>query len=282
MSAMSASHRALAALSLGLLALGACSSTQKSKVDEVDVQVTVERLLPRAESLDASAIEVTLKVNNPTGKPIKIDSIQYEIDTKEVSGVLTGTSQSGATIESVQTALVTFSKSVPFPKDKEAYQEVISRGTITADLNGDVLLGDGRKLHFARKGQVATPTLPKFVVFDAQAARYEKEGLDVTLFLRLINENVFPITIERVRYTVFVDNKKIKSEQAAIGVRLLQGAAEEYEVSTILDDKTLEKGAVKRILASGKLGYKVTGAVDITRLQIPFEYENEIELGRRD
>ena len=75
-----------------------------------------------------------------------------------------------------------------------------------------------------------------------ELAHREQDGLDVTLFLRLINENVFPVTIEVVKYTVFVDDKKIKSEQAALGERLLQNGATEYEVSTVLDEKLLAKG----------------------------------------
>jgi LEA14-like dessication related protein len=262
-----------------LMVLGACKSTPTNAGDSGDVQVSVERVLPKPESLDASAVEVVLKIFNPTAKPVQIKSVDYEIDTRDVSGLLKGESTSSETIEAAQTAELTFSKSVPFPQDKEAYQAVIEKGSFPADLKGKVRFADGKSLSFERKGEVATPTLPKFIVYDAQAARYEKEGLDVTIFLRLINENVFPVQIEGVRYTVYIEDKKIKSEQAAIGTRLLQGAAEEFEVTQILDDKVLEKGRVKKILAAGKVTYKVTGKLDIGRLTLPFEYPGEIELG---
>src|SRR5262249_20597219 len=162
---------------------------------------------------------------------------------------------------------LTFGQSIPFPEEVEAYKKVIERGTIPVDLTGAVVLGDGKRITFDRKGQVATPTLPQFVVHDAQAARYEKEGLDVTIFLHLVNENVFPVTIEQVRYTVFVEDKKIKSEQAAVGVKLIQGGAEEYEVTTILDDSSLAKGKVKQILQAGKVSYKVKGKIVLPRLE---------------
>jgi LEA14-like dessication related protein len=255
-----------------------CASQEKVVEQTEDVAVGVERVLPKAESLDASAIEVTLKIVNPGSGPIKIDRIDYELDTKEVSGVLKGSAPSSATIESQQTAEVSFTQSIPFPDDKEAYKAVIDRGTIPIEMTGSVVLGDGTKLKFEKRGAVATPTLPQFIVFDAQAARYEEHGLDVTLFLRLINENVFPVSIEGVRYTVYVEDKKIKSEQAAVGVRLLQGGAEEYEVSTILDEKTFEKGKVKALLAEGKVTYKVSGKISLPRLDIPFEHTGEIEL----
>lgn len=259
--------------------VASCRSTQKVEAEDADVSVIVDRVMPKAKSLDASAVEVTLKLMNPSDQPVKIQRIDFEIDTKDVSGTLKGSSASGATIEAAQTAEVTFLESIPFPEEKDAYKVVLGRGTIPANLKGEVVLGDGTKLPFERKGEVATPTLPQFIVFDAQAARYEREGLDVTLFLRLVNENVFPVTIEVVKYTVYVEDKKIKSEQAALGVRLLQGAAEEYEVSTVLDDKSFEKGRVKSILDAGRVSFRVTGKIVLERLEIPFDHTGEIELG---
>lgn len=268
--------RSLFALSILFLFAG-CAAPQKPVESKGVVEVEVERVLPKAESLEASGLEVTLRVVNPTDAPVKIERIDFEVDTKDVAGKLSGSAPSNATIETSQAAEVSFSQSIKFPEDKEAYQAVISRGTIPLEIRGSVVLSDGRKLPFERKSEVATPTLPQFIVFDAQAARYEEEGLDVTLFLRMVNENVFSVLVETVRYTVYIEEKKIKSEQA-ISVKLLQGAAEEYEVTTILDAKSLEKGKVKAILASGKIAYKVTGKISMPRLDIPFEHVGEIEL----
>lgn len=273
-------HRSASILLLSTSTLAACAAqAPATKPADAEIAVIVARVLPKAESLDASAVEVTLEVDNPGDSAIQVSRVEYAVDTGDVSGTLKGSTSSAATIEAAQKASITFVQSIPFPEDADAYKAVLERGTIPANLEGVVVLGDGRKLPFARKGEVATPTLPTFIVFDAQAARYEEEGLDVTLFLRLINENVFPITIEAVRFTVFIDDKKIKSEQAALGQRLIQGGAEEYEVSTVLDEKALGKGRVKKILQAGKVGYKVTGKISLARVQIPFEHVAEIELG---
>jgi LEA14-like dessication related protein len=261
-----------------MFSLAACSSTQKVEGGGSNVEIVVERVLPKAESLEASALEVTLKLMNPRAEPVKLTRIEYEIDTKDVGGVITGQSAASDTIESSQTALVTFNERVPFPKEQDAYQAVLARGTIPANLKGSVVLADGTKLPFERRGEVATPTLPQFIVYDAQAARYEREGLDVTLFLRLINENVFPVMIEQLRYTVFVEEKKVKSEQAALGLRLIQGGAEEYEVSTIIDQKFLDKAKLKEVVEAGRIAYRVTGKIVLPRLEIPFEHTGEIEL----
>jgi LEA14-like dessication related protein len=234
--------------------------------------------MPLPESLDASAVEVTLKLHNPKNKALRIDSIAYSIDTKDVGGVIEGSAEGGATIESDQTAELKFRQSIPFPKEEGAYRAILDRHTIPIILHGTVKLSDGESVAFEKNTEVATPSLPKFIVHDAQAARYQKEGIDVTLFLRLVNDNVFPVLVQGVEYNVSIDAKQIKSEKAGIGVRLLPGGAEEYEVSSQLDQKSLDKERLRQILQTRKVEYKVTGKIELDRLTLPFEHTGTIEL----
>jgi LEA14-like dessication related protein len=257
--------------------LSACAGTPKA-APKAEIGIDVDRIMPLADSLDASAVEVTLLLTNPDKEPIKVTGVTYEIDTGDVAGVLKGEADADATIESQQEVEVKFKQSIPFPEEIEAYKEILDRRTVPVKLKGQVKLSDGRVVDFARLSEVATPTLPKFVVHDAQAARYGKEGIDVTLFLRLINENVFGVMIEGVDYTVSVNGKEIKSEQAAVGVRLIAAGAQEFEVGSVLDEETLGKERVKEILAARAVSYKVTGKVEIQRLTIPFDYDGEIKL----
>lgn len=258
--------------------LVACAGNQKPAETKGTLDVSVERVMPMAESLDASAVEITLKLFNPTSKPVQVTGVSYSIDTDDVSGKLEGTADSGATVDPQQEAELKFRHSIPFPKDVDTYRAVIERSTIPVSLRGTVALGGGGSVGFERVSEVATPSLPKFVVHEAQAARYGKDGVDVTLFLRLINENVFAVMIEGVNYTVFVNDKEVKSEQAAIGIRLMAAAAEEYEVGSVLDEASYDKEALKVILSARSVTYRVTGKVELPRLTIPFEYVGEIEL----
>lgn len=259
------------------LTAAACAAPQKV-VESGSVQVAVDRIMPLAESLDASAVEVTLRLRNSTGDAVSIESVAYEINTADVGGKLSGTAEGGATIEPQQEAELKFRQSIRFPEDKDAYKAVIDRSTIPVELTGSVKLSSGESVSFARSSEVATPSLPKFVVHEAQAARYGKAGVDVTLFLRLINENVFPVQIGSVNYTVEVGGKKVKSEQAAIGQRMLASAAEEYEVGSVLDEQSFDKEQIQKMVADRKVTYRVHGTVELARLTIPFEYDGEIEL----
>ncbi|MCK6548835.1 LEA type 2 family protein [Myxococcota bacterium] len=272
--------RFVASIPVAVLFAAACASTPPPPAKpQGEVLVEVERVMPKTESLDAAAVEVSLKLSNLTDTPLRIERVDFEVDTAEVSGVLKGSSPSAGDVGPSQSAVITFGQSIPFPTEKDAYEKVLEKGSIPADLKGAVVLADGRKITFEKKGEVAAPTLPKFIVHHAQAARYEKDAVDVTLLLRLVNENSFPVSIDVVKYTVYIEGKKVKSEQAALGERLIQGGASEYEVGVEMDPKTVDKVKLKKVLDSGRVGYKVSGKVVLPRLDIPFEHTGEIDIG---
>ncbi|MCC7382664.1 MAG: LEA type 2 family protein [Deltaproteobacteria bacterium] len=266
-----------------LFAIGSllgCSSTQKNQGEADTLLVEVDRILPEAESLDASAVEVTLLLANPTDSAIDIEGVTYRIDTQDVAGLLEGTVEAEARIEAGQRSELKFKQSVPFPSDQAAYEAILKRQTIPVDLKGEVELSNGSTIEFARAGEVATPSLPRAEVSDPQAARYGSDGVDVTLYLRVINDNVFPILLQNVQYTVYVDDKKVRSETASMGQRMVPSSAEEYEISKTITPTGTEFSAqdLKKILEGGSLTYKIEGEIAIARLTVPFEHSGTITL----
>lgn len=272
----------------GAVGLAGCGSAQKAAAPEGDIEVRVDRMMPQNESLSSSAVAVKLGLFNPKSKAVKIDRVEYELDTGKLAGVIRGESKSGGTLEAAQKAELEFRESIPFPDEEAPYRALLERGTIPVGLKGLVHFADGSRVGFERQGAVATPLLPKFVVHDAQAAQMGKERIEVSFFLRLINENVFPITVDGVAYTVTLEDREIRAEQGAIGVRLVQGAVQEFEVSVILEDKKDKKDKkakrgpddwdLKGLVAAGRLRYRVQGAVSLSRLEVPFDYSGEIKL----
>lgn len=257
----------------------ACASTPKDAGPAPEaVGVEVQRVLPINESLDNSAVEVTLKLTNPRRSAVRVKEVRYSLDSGSVAGKLEGSATSGAEVAPEQEAQIKFKQEVPFPSEAEAYRALLEKGTVPVELKGHVLLEDGTEVPFERSAEVATPTLPKFVVHEAQAARYGKDGVDVTFFLRVINENVFSTLIQSASYKIEIGGKTLKEEQAALGLRMMGGAAEEYEVGTVLDEKSFDKAVLKEMLASRKITYTVSGKLDIARMSIPFSYDGEIEL----
>lgn len=272
-------------LALGLAAtavLAACASAPPAAGPAAGLRVEVAQIFPTNESLDNSAIQVVLKIENPSEDSVTVESVEYQLDTGDVAGVLTGTAESGAEVGPGQSAELRFKQSVPFPQEEGAYRGILERQEIPVNLTGTLVLAEGDDVAFQRVTSVATPTLPKMVINDIQAARYGREGVDVTMFLRLVNENMFPVLIEGATYTVTIQDKEVRSEQAGVGVRLVGGAAQEFPVSVVMDEKRFDKDTMKRILSAGRISYKVEGNIELKRLTIPFQYEGEIQLAASD
>jgi LEA14-like dessication related protein len=265
-------------LGLTALALATCASGPKNSGPSEGLSVRVSQVLPVNESLDSSAVEVVLTIENPTADAVTVEKVEFELNTKDVAGVIKGSAESGAAIGPGQSAELRFRQSVPFPESPEAYQAVIKRDEIPVELSGTLVVSGADDVRFERSTSVATPTLPKMIINDIQAARYGREGVDITMFLRLVNENMFAVLIEGATYTLTVQDKEVRSEQAGIGVRLVGGAAQEFPVSVVMDEKQFDKETLKTILASGRVSYRVEGAIELKRLTIPFMHEGEIQL----
>lgn len=268
--------RLLASAALAL-AISACAS-QKDEVKPEDPPIVkVERLFPQPEGLGASKLLVKVSIGNPQSKPITLQDITYTVDTGGVAGVIEGRVPVDSAIDSQQLAEAEFEVEIPFPmKDPDAYMAIIGQSTVPLEVKGSANFAGLGAVAFERKGAVATPSLPKFIVHDAQAARYGKEGLDVTFFLRLINENAFTVTVGEVNYEVEVYDKVLKKQTAGIGSTLVAGSAQEFEVSIVLEEKTFP--GVREKLKSGKMPYRVFGRVTVDEIEKEFDLPGEIEI----
>ena len=252
-------------LGVALMALAGCAGQQGPAA------------FPQADSLDASKLAVKVAIFNPRSKAVTLTNITYEVDTGDVAGVITGTVPIDSDVDPQQVAEAEFMVEIPFPKsDPEAYKAVLAKQTVQLEVRGKANFAGIGAVEFQRLGAVATPSLPKFVVHDAQAARYGPEGLDLTFFLRLINENAFTVTVSEVDYTVSVYGKQLKEQQAGIGTTLVAGAAQEFEVGVVLEEKSFP--GVGKLLKSGKVEYQVAGTVSANDVEEAFSYDAVIDL----
>jgi LEA14-like dessication related protein len=260
-----------------LVGTWACASQPKSTKAEALPVVKVERLFPQAQSLEASLLLVKISIGNPQSEAVTLNTITYEVDTGDVAGVIEGVVDINSAIDSEQLVEAEFEVEIPFSsKDKVAYLANLAEDTIPLTVRGHANFEKLGALPFERAGAVATPSLPKFVIHEAQAARYGDAGLDVTYFLRLINENPFTVTVGDVNYAVEVYGKTLKEQQAGIGATLVSGAAQEFEVSVVLEEATFP-GVSKR-LKTGTVEYRVFGKLTVGDVEQEFDYPGEINI----
>lgn len=265
-----------------VLAVGCASPQAAPEAPKEPPQARVARIFPQPNSLSATDVVVTIEVFNPRSTPLTLTEVEYSIDPGDLATKVTGTSEPKGTLEPGQGAEIEFSESIQFPTEPEAYLATLKRGTVPIKLMGVAKFSDGSTAKFERQGNVAAPSLPKLVINDAQAARYDGDkGIDVTLFLRLINENTFNVVVEELRYAVGLNGKELKTGKD-VGIRLVANAVSEYEESAVVDQNEFGRAGVRSIIADGKVTYSVKGHVDVRGMEIPFSHQGDVKFGSNE
>lgn len=261
----------------GALLAGACAGGRPSGPLPAP-EVQVERLVPSVDSMEQVSVTTKMTVRNPRETPVTIRAVQYSVKALEgpewsVSNAL----QAGQELGSGQTVSVSLEQPIDLPAEREPYLAMLAMETIPVRMEGVLSLEDGTETPFEKRGSIAPPNMPRFVVYEAQAAVYAEEGVDVTFYLRLINENPFGVVVESAEYAIQIDGKEVAEGTAGIGVRLPAAGVQAYEVNVSIDESTWGDGWEQKMDASS-LAYEMNGRLTMPNVQIPVEESGTIEL----
>lgn len=243
------------------------------------VEVTVKRMIPSTSNLSTAEMTISLQVTNPRETPVLVDGVTFELASEDEGLGLSGASNvdMGSELPAGGVATLELRQTINLPKGTEAYQAVVTRETIPVLLTGVVRFGDGTETSFSKPGTLAPPNVPTFVVHEAQAASYEGTGIDVTFYLRLINENPFGIVVENAGYEIILEGKKVREGTAGIGVRLPQSGVQEYEVATTIDASSWGKDW-KQMLSKETLSYRLAGTLTVNGMDVVLDQTGTIRL----
>lgn len=256
------------------LALSACASGPPPAAPTVPVEARVTQLFSQASGLREVTVSIGLEVYNPNPTPAAMGSIQYKLDGGELLGVVEGEVPVGAELPGGDKGSLSFKAKLALPTEAEAFLAAVQKTSLPIQLSGQLKLADGA-VAFSRPGEAMMPVMPKFVVNEAQAASY-KGGLDLTLYLRLVNENSFTVTLDELLYTVTVAGQAQAEQTGAIGKRLPAGAAEEFEATVELKDGAFKDlGRIKKL---GELKYGVKGQIKVGGVSLPFTRSATVQL----
>ncbi|MGF1509535.1 MAG: LEA type 2 family protein [Myxococcota bacterium] len=243
--------------------------------------VTVKRMLPTNLDLQTTRIAVELAILNPRTVPVTVEDIDYAVllsagplqlrrggHLNQVGPILAG-----------ETVNVEFDERLNYPirADVDSYLELLKADSIPAVLRGKIRLRDGTESSFERRSSLVPPNLPRFMVFDSQAATYESQGIDVTFYLRLVNENPFGVVVDAVEYAIELDGRGVSEGTVGRAVRLIPGAVQEFEVVTSVDEQSYGRGW-KEKLTKGVLRFRMDGVVRVSDLSLPVQQNGQISL----
>lgn len=242
------------------------------------VKAEVERLIPSVDSMKQISVTTKMSLMNPRETEVVVESISYEVKSIEGDVIsASGELQAGQALEAGKTVELTLERTIALPQDPQTYLGLLKTDTVPVMLSGVVRLADGTETSFSQRGSVAPPNLPRFIVQEAQAASYETEGIEVTFYLRLINENPFGVVVDSADYAISIDGKDVSEGTAGIGIRLAASGVQEYTVNVAIDESTYG-AAYKAKMDQEKLDYVMKGQLVVSGMELPVETEGEIKL----
>lgn len=241
-------------------------------------EVSVERLIPSVDSMREVSVTTKMTVRNPRDEPVVVEGVRYSVRSVEgPEWTVENQLQAGQSLPAGQTVQVALSQPIELPSEDEAYLETLRMDTVPVVMQGVLRLADGTETQFEKKGSIAAPNLPRFIVHDAQAAVYEEEGIEVTFYLRLINENPFSVVVESAEYAISLEGKKVSEGTAGIGVRLAAAGVQQYEVNVNVDEETFGAG-YKDKMSAESLSYQMEGSLLVQGMTVPVTTSGDLRL----
>jgi len=263
-----------ASVALSLGAAGCAASEPAGPLEPVEVRV--DRLYPTIESMEEVLVTAKIVLTNPRATAATLTAIDYTLTPESELEPVSGRIEVAQPLEAGQALSTEIEEAVSLPLGEEGYLELVRRNTLPIQLSGVARFGDGSTSEFSKNGAIAFPNVPELVVYESQAASYEEQGVDVTFYLRLTNENPFGTVVDRATYEVYLDGKKVSEGTAGIGIRLPQGSVQEYEVNTSIDESTFGDDYA-RYLDVESFPYEVKGQVVVSGMELPFSHRGTIE-----
>jgi len=257
-------------------ALVACAGAQPA-TPPPPVAVEIDRLFPTIENMGAVSVTAKVVITNPRDAAATLTGIEYTVTPEGDLAPASSRLDAEQSIEPGQTISTEVAASVPLPVGEAGYLDLIRANTMPVTLTGVARFSDGTTSEFTKNGAIAFPNIPELIVYESQAARYGEQGVDVTFYLRLVNENPFGVVVDTATYAVLLDGKLVREATAGIGIRLPQGSVQEYEVNTSIDQATFGDD-FQKYADMDAFSYEVRGEVVVQGMKMPFVHEGTIEL----
>ncbi len=259
-----------------VVALGACAGKGGSG-PVAPMVVDAERIIPSIEALDRVKAKCKLTIRNVRATPVTVTGFSYSFTAEDpMVESVSKKIEAKHVIEAGTTVSIELEEEMRLPIKSDGYLDLLAKRSVPVKLAGSVTFDDETSTDFVRAGSVAMPKLPKLVVFQTQAGRYEGEGVNVIFYLRLVNENPFGTVVETATYAIELEGKTVTDGTAGIGIRLVQGGAQEYEVNADIDESTFGSD-YKKYLKASIIDYVVSGELTIEGITTPYSHGGTIE-----
>lgn len=175
-------------------------------------------------------------------------------------------------------ALEKVGRLVRSPADLAAMLE--TRSTALTALRGELVLvrgGREERVPFARSRELRVPRPPEVHLESVDGARYGPDRVVLTLELGVRNPNAFPVRLGRLTWKGEVAGKALEEGEVARSAEVGPSRSRVFELQLEVDAETYGQEVVP-LIASRRLPYRVSGALEGGVYQAPYALEGVVQL----
>lgn len=211
------------------------------------------------------------------------DEGEDDEDDADTTGIVTGdwvkgTAPSG-TATAFQTTEVPIRVTLPLPTDPDALERLMSWGRMSLDVKGQLTIA-GKPNTFGGEREVATPTLPKPILEEAQVASVDEGEKGVAYFrVGIDNPNVFDIKVDEFAWGVTVGGKEMRKLGKSRWENVPASSIASFEDSVNLTTESYGP-EVKKLLRETSVPYVVEGKMTVKGIEREFRFEGDMEFAR--
>jgi LEA14-like dessication related protein len=297
-----------------VLVLAACSGAQV-KPSSGEVNVTLRRIDVVSADYDKMKLNIIVAIQNDTSSDVEAnaevaialagqatgDADEAADDKKpaddpkavpedeapkagssDVVDTTKHTGSGGGKAAAFNTSELPITIELPLPSDPAKLETVLGWQKMLVSVDGTVHVGFAtKKLSGTR--EVAPPHLPEVRLKEAQVASVDNGTAGTGFFTVLLdNKNPFPVTIDKMTWTITIKDKQIMPSTGQTSVdhdSVPASAVSEYSDEVLINEAAFGKELAK-ILKSPTVPYVIDGTVEVRGIEKKFHFNGDMKFAR--
>ncbi len=172
---------------------------------------------------------------------------------------------------------------LPLPSDPASLETVLGWAAMKINVEATLKLGALTEKKLSGVREVAPPHIPEVKLKEAQVASVDNGTAGTGFFTLLLdNKNPFPVTIDKLAWTITIKDKQLQPQNGPLIVdhdSVPASAAGAYSAEVQINDASFGKD-LKAILKSPSVPYIVDGTLEVRGIEKSFHFAGDMKFPR--
>jgi len=258
----------------------ACGGAAQEQGSSAEVDVLTYDPVVTSQSLSDVALKFPWELDNPTAQKAGVGKITWTL-TIDGEAPVSGETVAGVDAAAGAKANGAIEVKAPLSTTEEAFAAHAKkpglRYTLAARLN--VASGTNQEDFEAEwHGEIFGPRKPK-VKLKAEAGRYGDRSFELNFLISLVNPNPFPVTVDGLEYTLFVNDVQISKDLLASNRQIDPSSELQFDVQRFIGKDDLQDLA-NAMMGMKIIPYHLNGTLKVQGIDIAAPIKGEITFAR--